>query len=89
MDTLPVSGVLSQSFQTLGDSSGLYELRNENSFETRMPLGTSSPNLQGSPEGESRSDTTCSTISPNTSDSTINDRDHLAEQLKAERQVRE
>ncbi len=38
--SLPVSGLLSQTYQTLGES---YEVGNETSFENRMPLQTSSP----------------------------------------------
>ena len=68
---MEVSGLLSQSYQTLEDS---YEHGSESSFETRMPLHSSSPQTAGDP---------LSRLSVNSGSST----DNLTELLNAQKEV--
>ncbi len=91
MDNLPVSGVISASLQTLGDSSDSYlsDIGTESSFESRI-THSSSPNVL-TDSGATNNSSGSMLGTTGTSNSLVPmaaDRDHLAEQLNAQKEVR-
>ncbi len=87
MDSTPLSGVLSQSFSTLGDSY----FGNDSEFDNRSPLGTSSPDashLQADGSSSSSSSTPDRGPVENQGNSSVDGRDYLAELLNAQKEVR-